>query len=176
MTSNDNNKQATSAAETAPPENMYTDSAAAMVDRIHAMQADIPKFSIPSERNSTQRLASVSSVPLQFVEKVATLVKDKPFLTGDDTGPAKLRDLLAFAAAYAPVADEMEALAGGLRHTIRDTLNEAGASALTAYEVAKRKARRAAAADLLPHIADMKRLLKTRFPGRKKAPRPAPEP
>ena len=65
-----------------------------------------------------------------------------------------------------------------LRHTRTTALAKAGSVALIAYEVAKRLAKRPEGADLRPHVADIKRLLGSRFGNRKKksaqTPQPAP--
>jgi hypothetical protein len=168
--------QTTQTTTDAPTTSTHVEAAKALIDQIHAMQQQIPTFSFPAERNSTQKLVSAASVPHEVIDKVTALVQTKPLLTGNDLGPNELRDLVSFASSYGPVPDELEAFAQGLRHSVMTALNKAGSAALTVYEVAKRQSRRPESADLRPHVADLKRLLGTRFKGGKKAPRTTPTP
>ena len=66
---------------------------------------------------------------------------------------------MTFAGAYEPVADEFEAMAHFLRHSITAARHEAGTAALMAYEVAKRLAKKPANAGLADYVADMSEAL-----------------
>jgi hypothetical protein len=138
-----------------------------MIDQLHAMEQQIPTFSFPAERNSTQKLTTAASVPRQAIDKVVALIETNPLLTGNYIGPDDLRDLVSFASAYGPLPDEMEATAQGLRHTVTAALNKAGSVVLMVYEMAKRQSKLPEYAYLRPHVADLKRLLGARF-GKKK--------
>jgi hypothetical protein len=67
-----------------------------------------------------------------------------------------------YADAYDPVADELEAMAHFIRHSVRVARNEAGSSALTTYALAKRLAKRPETAALAPHVEDIRIALGTR--------------
>ncbi|HEX7152154.1 MAG TPA: hypothetical protein VF618_11765 [Thermoanaerobaculia bacterium] len=70
-----------------------------------------------------------------------------------------MRDLLSYAMAYAPLADELEALAQAVRHSVITARNKVGQEALTIYALAQRMARLAENAGLAAHVADMRRKL-----------------
>jgi hypothetical protein len=121
----------------------------------------------------------MTSVPQPFVELTAVAVKNSPALVrGGAADPARLRDLLTFATAYAPFADELEALASFVRHTVTAAKNEAGSTALTTYALAQRLAKRPETADLAPHVHDMRRALTAggTFGRRKGKGNPSPNP
>jgi hypothetical protein len=163
------------------PQTSYTDGAQAFVEEIRAMRQRIPFFVIPASSDANRRINSAASVPQPFIEQAAMAVKNSATLVrGGGADPAQLRDLLSYADAYAPVADELEALAHFIRHSVRVARNKAGSDALTTYALARRLAKRPETAELAPHVADMRNALSTRF--RKKAkpapgtPAPAPAP
>ena len=161
-----------------PKETSHTDGAQACVEDIRAMRQRIPNFVIPESSKAGQRLASAASVPREFIELVSVAVKNSPMLVrGSGADPAQIRDFMSFAEAYAPVADELEALAHFIRHSVTVARNIAGSDALTTYALAQRLAKRPETADLAPHVDDMRRALSARFkPGsRKPASTPAPK-
>ena len=140
------------------------------------MRATIPNFAFPTTKNATQRLSSVASLPPEFVELTVVAVRNSQALVrGDAADPDEVRDWMAFAKAYAPVADEHEAMAQFLRHTIAAAKFRAGSEALTTYALAQRLAKRPATADLAPHVADMRRALGPRFRRKKPAVSETPE-
>jgi hypothetical protein len=143
------------------------------------MRQRIPNFVIPASNKAGQRLAAAASVPKEFIELAAVAVKNSATLVrASGADPVQLRDLMSFAEAYAPVADELEALAHFIRHSVTVARNIAGTDALTTYALAQRLAKRAGTADLAPHVADMRRVLSARFrkAGSRKAPSaPAPK-
>jgi hypothetical protein len=161
-----------------PKETSHTDGAQACVEDIRAMRQRIPNFVIPESKNAVRRLASVASLPQQFIELAAVAVKNSAMLVrGSGADPVQLRELMSFAEAYAPVADELEALAHFIRHSVALARNKAGSDALTTYALAKRLAKRPETADLAPHVDDMRNALgaRSRNPGSRKAPStPAP--
>jgi len=73
--------------------------------------------------------------------------------------PEEVRDLVAYADAYSPLADELEALAKFIRYSAMTARNEAGAEALTTYALAVRLSKRPETAYLAPYVADMRRAL-----------------
>jgi hypothetical protein len=156
-----------------PKETSHTDGAQACVEDIRAMRQRIPNFVIPESKNAGRRLASVASLPQQFIELAAVAVKNSPTLVrGSGADPVQLRELMSFAEAYAPVADELEALAHFIRHSVALARNKAGNDALTTYALAQRLAKRPETADLAPHVDDMRNALGARI--RKAKSRKAP--
>ena len=162
-----------------PKEISHTDGAQACVEEIRAMRQRIPNFVIPESKKATQRLSTAASVPKEFIELAAVAVKNSAMLVrGSGADPAQIRDFVNFAQAYAPVADELEALAHFIRHSVALARNKAGNDALTTYALAQRLAKRPETADLAPHVDDMRRVLSARFRkagSRKPASTPAPK-
>jgi hypothetical protein len=147
-----------------PVETSYTASAQVRVGEIRAMRELIPKFVIPASNAASRRLNSAASVPQQFVELAAVAVTNsKVLVRPGGVEPAESRDLMSYAEAYAPVADELEALAHFIRHSVRAARNRAGSDALTTYALAQLLSKRPETADLAPHVADMRTALKKRF-------------
>jgi hypothetical protein len=156
-----------------PVQSPYTATAQARVEEIRAMRERIPNFVIPASSGASRRLNSAASVPEQFVELAAVAVKNSEALVrGGGVDPAQIRDLMSYAEAYAPVADELEALAHFIRHSVMTARNKAGSDALTTYALAQRLAKRPETADLAPHVDDMRNALGNRF--RKAKARPVP--
>jgi len=157
------------------PQPSYLVTAQERVDEIRAMREKIPNFVIPSFKGERQRLTTAASVPPQFVEQVAMTIKNSEKLVAAGAADAdRIRDLMNFAEAYDSVADEFEAMAGFVRHSVTVAKNTAGSYALTTYALAQRLAKRPESADLAPHVDDMRRALGNR--GRKAKAKPAPAP
>ena len=143
----------------------YLERAEAIIDDIRAMKDKVPKFVVPESRRARQQLAAASVSP-QFVDLAALAVRNHDVLTrGGNFGLAEIRDRMSYAEAYGPVADELEAMALFVRHSVRVAKNEAGSNALTTYALAKRLAKRPETAALAPHVEDMRLALGPR--GRK---------
>jgi hypothetical protein len=157
----------------------HNDAAQLLIDQLRAMREQIPNFSFPASPKVGPALIRAASVPQPFVELTAVAVKNSPALVrGGGADPVRLRDLMTFAVAYAPFADELEALASFVRHSVTAAKNEAGSTALTTYALAQRLAKRPETADLAPHVHDMKRALTAggTFGGRKGKGKPSPNP
>jgi hypothetical protein len=156
-------------------EQSHADSAQARIEEIRAMRQKIPNLVIPTTKGAGRRLVPTASVPKRFVELTAVAVRNNATLvrsTGQDL--AQDRDLTSYAEAYAPLADELEALAHFVRHSVAAAKSKVGSSALTTYAVARVLAKRPETADLLPHVDDMGKALGKR--GRNSKPKPAPTP
>lgn len=153
----------------------YTDTAQARVAEIRAMREQIPNLVIPDSKGATRRLTSAASIPAPFIELAAVTVTNSPAIVrGGGVDPAQIRDLLSYAEAYAPVADELEALVVFVRHSVIAARNKAGSDALTTYSLAQRMAKRPETADLAPHVDAMRNALGNRFRRPKSKPAPAP--
>ena len=158
---------------------IHSDAAQARVEEIRALREQIPNLVIPASKTERRKLSRAASVPPELVELAAVAVKNSPSLVrGGAINPDQVRDLMSYAEAYGPVADELEALASFVRHSVTAARNKAGSDALTTFALARRLAKRPENADLAPHVEDMRRTLgaKTRKAKAKQEPAPAPTP
>ena len=147
------------------------------LEELRQWRDQIPRFAIPETADATQRLSPAASVPVVFIELTNVAVANQTALVrADGAPPAEVRDLLAYADAYGPMADELEALAQFLRYSTTAARNLAGTEALTTYSLAQRLAKQKRYAHLKPHVADMRRALgKQRRPTPEEAARKAAE-
>jgi hypothetical protein len=158
-------------------QNPHIQAAQACIEEIRAMRQKIPNFVIPTAKGERRRLINAANVPPEFIELTAVAVKNSAALVrGGGPDPDVFRDLLAFGDAYGPVADELEALAYFVRHSVTSAKNKAGSDALTTYALTQRLAKRPETADLAPQAEAMARALGRRGNRKPKAqPAPAPE-
>lgn len=149
--------------------NNYAETAQLRVAELHKWREQIPHFAIPETTDATRRLSQAASVPSVFIELTNVAVANQTgLMRADSVPPAEVRDLVAYADAYVPLADELEALAQFIRYSTTAARNQAGTEALTTYSLAQRLAKQKRFAHLKPHVADMRRAL-----GRQR--KPAPE-
>jgi len=140
--------------------NPYIEAAQARLQELRLMRDQIPHFLIPESTKEVVRLNSAASVPPEFVELTAVAVTNqKALVRGESITPAETRDLLRYAEAYSPMADELEALAQFVRFSVNAARNAAGSEALTTYSLAQRLVKRRENAGLAPYVADMRRAL-----------------
>jgi hypothetical protein len=159
-----------------PPATSYHEAAQAFVDQLRQMREKIPHFVLPSSKRGRQTLSSLTSLPPEFVEQTAVARANNPCLVrGEETSPAQSRDLLTYADAYAPVADELEAMAQFVRFSGAAAKAKAGSEALTTYALAQRLVRRPEYAALAPYVADMRRAFGKRAKGTRKKQQEEPE-
>ena len=145
------------------PASSHSDAAQAFVDQLRRMRETIPHFAIPTLKSGRRTLNSLTSLPAAFIELTAMArTNNGALVRGGATTPAETRDLIAYGEAYSPVADELEAFAQFIRYSIAAARAKAADEALNTYALARRLARRAAHADLAPHVADMRRALGNR--------------
>ena len=141
------------------------------------MREKIPNLVFPESVGANRKLISAATVPPEFIELSAVAVKNSESLVrkgGAD--PEQTRDLMSYAEAYSPLADELEALAHFIRHSVIAARHKAGSNALTTYAMAQVLAKRPETADLAPHVADMRRALGKRALARVAKPKPVPTP
>ena len=120
----------------------------------------IPHFVTPESTDESRRLSAAASVSSEFIELTNMVVANQTALERTDGAtPAEVRDLVSYADAYDPLADELEACAQFLRHSTRTARNLVGTEALNRYALARRLARQRKTAHLAPHVADMRRAL-----------------
>ena len=140
--------------------NSYTEAAQERVLQLRAWRGEIPHFAIPESSDATKRLSSAASIPPEFIELTNVAVANETALVrGDGATPPQVRDLVAYADAFDPLADELEALAAFLRYSTTAARNAAGSEALTTYTLAQRLAKRPKYAHLKPYVDDMRRAL-----------------
>jgi hypothetical protein len=157
--------------------NIHAETAQLRLEELRRWREQIPRFAIPETSDATQRLTPASLVSPVFIELTNVAVANQIALVrADGTPPAEMRDLVAYADAYAPLVDELEAEAHFLRFSTTAARNLAGTEALTTYSLAQRLARQKRYAHLKPHVADMRRALgKQRKPKPEVIERKAPE-
>jgi len=103
----------------------------------------IPHFVMPESPKETQRLSPAASVPPEFIELTKVAAANEPAIVRNGGAtPAEVRDLMSYADAYDPLADELEAFVQFIRHSVTDARNIAGSEALTRYSIAQRLAKR----------------------------------
>jgi hypothetical protein len=157
MSTQEKEKEVVSTVETTTT---HTDAAQARLQELRLMRDRIPRFVIPAFPTETMRLSNAASVPPEFVElTTVAIANEKVLARGEGTSPAEMRDLMSYADAYGPVADELEALAHFVRHSVTAARNKAGSEALTTYSLTQRLAKRPEHARLVPYAADMRRAL-----------------
>ena len=140
--------------------NRHTDAAQERINELRRWREEIPHFVIPPTADAMRRLASAASVSAEFVELTNVAVANQTSLVrAEGLPPAEVRDLVSYADAYDPLADELEAAALFIRHSTLAARNKAGTEALTTYALAQRMAKRPENAGLKPHVADMRRAL-----------------
>lgn len=145
---------------TVPTLTNHAETAQARLQELRLWREQIPRFIIPETTDATKRLARAASVPPAFIELTnVALANQKALVRGQSVSPAEIRDLVSYADAYGPVADELEALAQFVRHSVTTARNTAGSEALATYSLAQRLARIPKYAGLAPYVADMRRAL-----------------
>jgi hypothetical protein len=162
------NKKIESIETATVPAASYTATAQERIEELRRWREQIPRFAIPATADATRRLSTVASVSPEFIEltSIAT-ANHKPLVRGESLTPEQSRDLVSYADAIGPLADELEALAKFVRYSAAAARGTAGAEALTTYALATRLSKRPETAYLAPHVADMRRALNR---GRKPSP------
>ncbi len=154
----------------------YREGAQTLVAQIRAFREQIPKLQIPEPGKTRRNLISAATVPPEFIELTSVTVRNSAALARAGADPEQSNDLIAYAEAYGPVANELESLAHFVRHSVTTAKNTAGSNALTTYALAQRLARRPETADLAPHVANMRRLLKRGRKPKAESPQNPPAP
>jgi len=139
--------------------NGHTEAAQARLQELRQSRARIPHFTLPISPKETQKLNSAASVPPQFVEISNSAMSNEKALERPSITPDEIRDLMSYAEAYGPLADEYEAMGQFVRHSIKAARNMAGSEALATYHSAKRLAKMPRYAGLAAYVADMRRAL-----------------
>jgi len=153
----------------------HKDAAAAIIDEIRGLKDRIPHFVIPESTAARRRLVRAASVPPEFIDLASMATRNHEDLArGGNSGPGQTEDLTSYAEAYSLLADELEAMALFVRHSVRAAKNQVGSNALLTYSMAQRLAKRPETASLAPHVEDMRRALGIRRRKAKSEPAPVP--
>jgi hypothetical protein len=139
--------------------NGHTEEAQARLQELRQSRARIPHFTLPFSAKESRKLNSAASVPPQFVEISASAMANEQALERPTMTPDQIRELMSYAEAYGPLADEHEAMGQFLRHSINAARYLAGSEALATYHSAKRLAQMPRYAGLAVYVADMRRAL-----------------
>jgi hypothetical protein len=159
--------------QASPPEaSARTAAAQAIIAKVRSMRDEIPDFTSAAFTGDGRLLTAAAKVSPAFIERINVAVVNMPLLGRSGVlDPAVSRDLMTFADAFIPVADELEALAEYVRHSVASARHKAGSDALVTYALAQRMAKRPeTAAELAPHVRDMRLALGRR----RKAKQPVP--
>jgi len=153
MSTNEKSESSTAAA-------VYAAAAQERIQELRLWREQIPRFLMPETTDATQRLASAASVPAYFIELTNIAIANHTSLVrAEGLTAEQVRDLVAYADAFSPLVDELEALAKFVQYSTTFARNTAGTEALTTYSLASRLSKRPATAYLAPHVADMRRAL-----------------
>ena len=137
----------------------------AFLEKLMALEADVPGFRYPSGYTEQRRLISNAGVDNEYLEAVAVMLERSPELrAASGVDPQALRDTIRFDAAYGAIPERLEAFARGVRFTILLRRDAAGKDARAAFEMAKALARKPTGAVLAQHVAEIKRTNKRRTP------------
>ena len=142
---------------TVPP-SPHAEGARVLIEKIRALRAEIPHFTTELVDG---RALTGGVVPDRFLEATSAAIQNIERLeqaAGSDA--TTLRDAYAYALAYDPVVQELEALAQFVAHSVRVQRNAAGAVALDVYSAAKQLSKRKDFAELIPYVDDMRDKLK----------------
>jgi hypothetical protein len=148
--------------------------AALVLQHLRSLHAQIPGFQQPASNAEQQRLISNAGVSQDYLESACVMLESSPALAAATAiDPARVREAVRFAAAYEPVADELEALARAVRYTILVRRDAAGKDARVLFNVAAALARKPENVRLKPFLSEMKKANKR--PARKPKAAPAAE-
>jgi hypothetical protein len=163
MSTGKNPGSETPAADAPVTTTTHHEAAQAIVEQLQRMRETIPHFAVPTVKRARQALVAAASLPPKFIELTTVARTNFPALVrGEGTTPAEARDLMEFAEAYAPLADQFEAMAQFIRFTADVAKGKVGREALITYALATRLSRLPEHAAMAPHVADMRRVLGSR--------------
>jgi len=128
-----------------------------MVEQFRAFRRQIPDYVqlTQAEASYIVRAANVDPV---FVQATINTVGASPFMEGALGRPAaELRKEAEDVGRWSAVEDELKALLKGVHAANLTRRHRVGITALQAYSISQQLVRRPENADLLPHVAEMKR-------------------
>jgi hypothetical protein len=154
----------------------------AMVDQLRTLREQIPEYvqlPVPQMRS----LQSVANIHPEFAQAAINAIGASPRVEGvvGQTSEELQGDAEA-AARWSKVEDELAGMLKGVALANLTRRNRVGKAALLAYVVSKRLVSSPEHADLLPHLAEMRRTIRLGRPRKSKqqpqpqAPAPSPSP
>ncbi|HEY0143640.1 MAG TPA: hypothetical protein VGF48_22305 [Thermoanaerobaculia bacterium] len=153
----------------------HVDAAKALLEKVRALRAEIPRFQ-PEVPGESRKLATKTAVPDAFLESASVAIQvSERLAVAVGTNAATLRDSFGYALAYAALVQEFRALERSVAHTIRVERAEAASSALDIYAIARRLSKKKDGAELVPYVEDMRRKLRLTRRKANSTPAPAPE-
>jgi hypothetical protein len=161
------------------PNGSHAQNAQTRIEEVRAMRNLVPELDVPlpPTAKGLAGLSTAGSVPPDFVDATATIRANHPELVhGSALAPEKMRDLVAFATAYEPFANELESFAHFVRARVTQAKNVAGTEALQTYNLATRLVKRPGYDHLGTELAAMRQVLGGRFNRKSKPASPAPVP
>jgi hypothetical protein len=155
---------------------VHTEGAQALIEELRALRQKVPYLVVSTFKGQRRKLAAGAAVPADFVERMVSAIESHAQLVRTGAlDPGQLRDLMSYVEAFGPVADEVEALANVMRLSVTAARNKVGHETLTAYALAQRLADRPEHADLVPHVAAMRRALGKARKAKVKTAEPVPD-
>ncbi|HEV7573212.1 MAG TPA: hypothetical protein VGQ21_17055 [Thermoanaerobaculia bacterium] len=110
------------------PATSHKAAAAAIIDEVRGLKDRIPHFVIPESTAVRQRLARAASLPPEFIDLASMATRNNEDLAGGGNSVPDDEDLRSYADAYGPLADELEAMALFVRHSVRAARIRPGAT------------------------------------------------
>jgi hypothetical protein len=154
------------------PANKFTPDAQERMAHLRTMAAEFPDDSDPKPLTPAEiRLARGTSAAM--LENAAIFIEAAPAVGGAVADVAELRDAIEFELAYGGVRNEARAFARNVDLAILRRKLKAAKAARGVYRVAKGFVTVDAGVTVQPHVAEMKRSLKSR---RRRKNEPAPDP
>jgi hypothetical protein len=171
--SNNNEVSQTTAATLAPDPVMTPE---AIVEQLRILRAQIPNYvqlSIPESAS----LRTVSSLNPQFTQAAIDAVGASPRVEGTVGHSAEtLQGVGETAARLTKVEEELAAMLDGVSSAIMTLRHGLGRAALLAYAVTKKLVKEPEHADLIPHLASMRKANRLGRSRKTQPPVPAPVP
>jgi hypothetical protein len=156
------------------PANKFTPDAQERMTRLRTMAAEFPDEADPKAALTQAEIRLARATSVAALENAAVLIEAAPEVGGAVAADAEvLRDAIAFELAYGGVRDEARALARHVDLAILRRKLKAAKSARGLYRVARGFITVPAGDAVRPHVAEMKRSLRTR---RRRKTAPATEP
>jgi hypothetical protein len=131
-----------------------------LLQKLRDLRNAVPGFTTESSDGRKSPIRVIAALPNDFLMAASVAVESSSALkSATQFDSDAVRQAVEFTQAYESVADEAEAFAKGIRHTIAIRRAQAATDALQAYDIAKGLARKPDGAGLAAHIQDMRRTL-----------------
>jgi len=148
----------------------------AVLDQLRAMRPQIPDY-VQLALTETRSRRVIASLNPDFAQAAINAVGASPKVEGVVGHSAEELQLIAETCArWTPVEDELRAMLGGVSSANLTRRHTLGLAALLTYSVSKKLVKQPEHANLLPHLAQMRRMNRLGRPRKSVAPPPAPTP